>query len=140
MTLFPWKSAQIMMTTFLNPIFGKVFIVNVVDQNFLATDLVSIFDENKTNFSVKLSTIFVSSIGCLDFKDNYSTNRTFILGARKEQRCGWSFFLLFFKWFFSANNLHFYSLESFVSFDDLKSIQVDIGWTKVCFNIQVIII
>uniref|UniRef100_A0AC34Q1M6 Uncharacterized protein n=1 Tax=Panagrolaimus sp. JU765 TaxID=591449 RepID=A0AC34Q1M6_9BILA len=120
LTLYPWKSAPAMMTKFLNPIFGEIFIVNVGGQYFLASDLVSIFDKDETKFLVKLSKNFVQSIGCLDFEEDYSANRTFILDAHKQQR---------------PNDFRFYSLDSFLPFDELKSIEIDIGWTKICANL-----
>ena len=78
------------MSNFFNPLIGSVFIVNSGGQQFLVTDLRSLFDSEKTTASIHFSKKFAESAGCLNFERDLSLENPINLRPLQEKQRGWS--------------------------------------------------
>ena len=79
-----------LMSNFFNPLIGSAFVVDSGGQQFLVTDLRSLFDSEKTTASIHFSKNFVESAGCLNFERDHSLENPIDLRSLKEKQRGWS--------------------------------------------------
>uniref|UniRef100_A0A7E4V4E3 IgGFc_binding domain-containing protein n=1 Tax=Panagrellus redivivus TaxID=6233 RepID=A0A7E4V4E3_PANRE len=111
-TSFPLKVASV-----FNPISGNVYLIDAATGVFVASDLQDVYGYQKENVTISLSNESVSSTACLGFVETSSALSVAVQDGDKNN-----------------NTIVFHPNLVHSSFENIRSIKVDLGWTKVCSN------